>query len=205
MPLQAGKEGALVDALKRAEIAVALDEEDSWSRAMLGLSLFELGQDDEAEIQCRRAVDLNPNDADANAILGNNLVYYGRVDEGREWIEKAMRLNPFPPSWYHWYRALMEYSSRQYDEAARSINRIRPPDRWHRALLAACYAQLDRTDEARTEITAFVEVRRRELEERGEPMPADTIELASFRANRYRQQGDRDHFLDGLRRAGLTG
>ncbi len=64
---------------------------------------------------------------------------------------------------------------------------------------------MGRMDEARTEIAAFVEARRRELEERGEQMPVDTIELASFRANRYRQQADRDHFLDGLRRAGLTG
>ncbi len=60
-------------------------------------------------------------------------------------------------------------------------------------------------DEARIEIAAFVEARRRELTERGEPMPADTIELASFRANRYRRQADHDHFLDSLRLAGLTG
>ena len=169
------------------------------------VTLFELGQDDEAETQCRRAVALNPNDADANAILGNNLVYYGQLDEGREWILKAMRLNPYPPSWYHWYRALLEYSSRQYEEAAKCVNRIRPHDRWHRALLAACYAQMGRAEDARVEITAFVEARRAELEARGEPMPEDTIELATFRANRYRRQADHDHFLEGLRLAGLTG
>ena len=103
------------------------------------------------------------------------------------------------------YQALVEYSSHRYDEAAKSINRCRPHDRWHRAFLAACCAQMGRMDEAHIEIAAFIEVRRRELEERGEQMPVDTIELASFRANRYRQQADRDHFLDGLRRAGLTG
>ena len=48
---------------------------------------------------------------------------------GREWITKAMRLNPFPPSWYHWYRALLEYSSQNYEDAASAIRRIRPLDR----------------------------------------------------------------------------
>ena len=205
VPLESGKKGALEEALKYAETAVSLDEDDSWPRAILGLTHYELGQDDEAESQCRRAVTLNPNDADANAILGVLMVYFGNVEEGREWITKAFRLNPYPHPWYHWYRGLVAYASCEYDEAARSINRCRPLDRWHRAFLAACYAQMGRPEEAHTEITAFVEARRRELEERGEPMPADTIELASFRANRYRRQADRDHFLEGLRLAGLTG
>mgnify|MGYP002630864525 CR=1 FL=1 len=205
VPLQTGKEGALEEALKHAEMAVALDEDDSWSRAMLGLTLFELGQDEESEIQCRRAVVLNPNDADANAILGNNRVYHGDVDEGRKWIEMAMRLNPFPPSWYHWYCNLLEFSSQNYEEAARCINRIRPLDRWHRAYLAACYARLGRMDEARAELDFFIEARRRELEECSEQMPENTIELAMFRANRYRRQSDRDNFLDALRLAGLSG
>ncbi len=205
VPLQVGKEGALEEALTHAEMAVALDDDDSWSRAMLGLTLYELGQDEESEFQCRRAVALNPNDADANAILSNIRTYHGVVDEGREWIEKAMRLNPFPPSWYHWYRNLMEFSSRNYEEAARCINRIRPLDRWHRAYLAACYARLGRMDEARAELAVFIEARRRELKKRGEPMPENTIELAMFRANRYRRQSDRDNFLDALRLAGLSG
>ncbi|MCH8112380.1 MAG: hypothetical protein IH905_10595 [Proteobacteria bacterium] len=152
VPLQASREGALADAQRHAETAAALDDEDSWSRAILGLARYELGHDEEAEIQCRRAVELNPNDADANAILGVLMVYFGRLDEGREWITKAMRLNPFPPSWYHWYRALLEYSSQNYEEAASAIRRIRPLDRWHRALLAACYAQIGRIEEARTEL-----------------------------------------------------
>ncbi len=204
VPLQAAREGALEDALKHAEIAVTLDEEDSWSRAMLGMTLYELRQDDEGEIQCRRAVALNPNDADANIIRGVWLVYLGNVEEGREWITKAFRLNPYPPSWYHWYRNLLEFSSRNYEEAARSINRIRPLDRWHRAYLAACYARMGRMEEARAEIKAFVEARRTELVGRGEPMPEKLIDLASWRAERYRRQADRDHFLDGLRLAGLT-
>jgi TolB-like protein len=136
VPLQAGRKGALDDALKHAETAAALDDEDSWTRAMLGLTLYELGEDEDAETQCRHAV--------------------------------ALTL-----------------------------------DRWHRALLAACFAQVGRVNEARTEIDMFVAARHEEIKSQGRPIPTDNLELAAFRANRYRRQEERDHFLDGLRKAGL--
>ena len=206
LPVESSKEGALDDALSCAETAVALDDEDSWAHAMLSLALFECRQDQDAEIQARRAVALNPNDADAAAILGVILVYFGRVDEGRDWIAKAMRLNPFPPRWYHWYQALACYSARDYDQAVGAIKQIRPLDRWFHAYLAACYAQMDRMEEARAEIAVFVKARQRELlEARSEPLRAQTLDLALERASRYRNKADRDHLLDGLRRAGLTG
>ena len=85
-----------------------------------------------------------------------------------------------------------------------SLLNAMPLDRWHRAYLAACYARMGRMEEARAEIKAFVEARRTELVGRGEPMPEKLIDLASWRAERYRRQADRDHFLDGLRLAGLT-
>ena len=35
--------------------------------------------------------------------------------------------------------------------------------------------------------------------------PANNLDLARVRADRYRNPRDRDHFLDGLRKAGLAG
>ncbi len=198
------REETLGNALKSAEEAVALDDEDSWSHAMFALALFENRQDEEADIQSRRAVALNPNDADANAILGVILVYFGRIEEGREWIAKAMRLNPFPPGWYHWYQALSFFSSREYEKTIRAFKEIRSLDRWGHAYLAACNAHLNRMDEARAEIAIFIETRQRELQARGDPLPANTLDLARARANRYRTEADQNHLLDGLRKAGLT-
>jgi TolB-like protein len=204
LPVGYSTEDSLTNALASAKVSVELDDEDSWSHAMFAMALFENKQDEEAEIQGRRAVALNANDADANAMLGVILVYLGRIDEGREWIEKAMRLNPFPPEWYHWYRALAYFSGRSYEEAIHAFKEIRSLDRWGHAYIAACHAHLKELEEARTEVSIFVDARRRELLERGEAFPSQTLELARVRANRYRIQADRDHLLEGLRKAGLS-
>jgi hypothetical protein len=58
--------------------------------------------------------------------------------------------------------------------------------------------------EARSALNAFVKERHLELRQNGEPAPADNPALARIRADRYRLAGDRKHFVDGLRKAGLV-
>ena len=84
------------------------------------------------------------------------------------------------------------YSGREYEQAIRALKEMRSLDRWSRGLLAACYAQISRPDDARAEMDAFIDERERALD------------LALSRADRYRNTLDREHFLDGLRKAGLT-
>src|SRR6185437_12288681 len=106
---------------------------------------------------------------------------------------------------YHWYHALALYSGREYEQAVKALMEARSLDRWSHGLLAACYAQMGRLGEARSEAGAFVRERSRELNENGDALPANTLDLARARAGRYRDPADREHFLDGLRKAGLTG
>ena len=61
-----------------------------------------------------------------------------------------------------------------------------------------------RFDEARSESNAFITERLGELKERGEAPPRTQLELAQARADRYRNPSDREHLLEGLRKAGLT-
>jgi hypothetical protein len=49
----------------------------------------------------------------------------------------------------------------------------------------------------------FINIREKELKERGESVPASALDLVLERADRYRNQVDRSHFLDGLRKAGF--
>jgi adenylate cyclase len=181
-------------ALGAVQTALALDNEDGWSHAIHGFILFLRRRDDEAEAAFRRAVALNPNDADTAAFLANVLVYWGRWQEALDWFVQADRLNPYPPGWYHWYRALALYSGREYEQAVRAIREIRPLFPMCHAYLAACHAQLDRPDEAEAELAAFT----------GGGGGNTALELARERADRYRDPADRDHFLDGLRKAGLA-
>jgi adenylate cyclase len=192
------------EALRHIETALDIDESDAWSHGVFGQLLFLLRKDDEAEIHFKRALALNPNDADVAAVFANILVYWGRWREALSWIDTAKPLNPLPPNLYHWYHALALYSGREYEQAVKALKEMRSLDRWSHGLLAACYAQIGRLDEARSELDAFIDERERELKERGEAPPRSRLELVQSRADRYRNPLDGEHFLDGLRKAGIT-
>jgi TolB-like protein/Flp pilus assembly protein TadD len=193
----------LDDALREIETALDLDEDDAWSHGVFAQLLFLRGEDDRVEQHFNRALLLNPNDADVAAVFANILVYWGRWREALTWIGTAKRLNPFPPNLYHWYHALALYSGRRYREAIATLKQARAFHCWSHGLLAGCYAQLGLHKEARSALNAFVRERHLELRQNGEPAPADDRELARLRADRYRRAGDRKHFIDGLRKAGL--
>jgi tetratricopeptide (TPR) repeat protein len=194
----------LDEALRDIETALEIDDGDAWSHGVFAQLLFLRNEDAKAEIHFSRALALNPNDADVAAVFANILVYWGRWREALTWIGAAQRLNPFPPNLYHWYHALALYSGREYERAIKALMEARSLDRWSHGLLAACYAQMGRLREAQSEADAFVGERRRELNANGEAAPEKTLDLARARAERYRQPTDRQHFLDGLRKAGLT-
>jgi adenylate cyclase len=195
----------LDDALREIETALDIDDSDAWSHGVFAQLLFLRKEDDQAEIHFNRALAFNPNDADVAAVFANILVYWGRWREALTWIGAAKRLNPFPPNLYHWYHALALYSGHEYEQAVKALKETRSLDHWSHGLLAACYAQMGRLEEARSESDAFVRERHRGLSENGEAPPANDLDLARARADRYRNPIDREHFLDGLRKAGLTG
>jgi len=194
----------LDEALREMQTALDIDDGDAWSHGVFAQLLFLLNEDDKAEIHFNRALTLNPNDADVAAVFANILVYWGRWREALAWVGTAKRLNPFPPNLYHWYHALALYSGREYEQAVKALIEARGLDRWSHGLLAACHAQMGQLAEAQSEAEIFVSERRRELTANGQVAPASTIELAQTRAERYRNPADREHFLDGLRKAGLT-
>ena len=193
----------LDDALQEIETALDLDEDDAWSHGVFAQVLFLRDEDDRAEQHFKRALLLNPNDADVAAVFANILVYWGRWREALVWIGAAKRLNPFPPNLYHWYHALALYSGRRYREAIATLRQARAFHCWSHGLLASCHAHLGMHKEARSALNAFVRERHLELHQSGQPVPANDLELARLRADRYRRASERKHFIDGLCKAGL--
>ena len=195
----------LDEALGEMETALDIDNSDAWSHGVFAQLLFLRHEDEKAQIHFNRALALNPNDADVAAVYANILTYWGRWREALAWIGTAKQLNPFPPNLYHWYHALALYSGREYEQAVKVLIEARALDRWSHGLGAACHAQLGRLAEARSEAELFVDARCLELTANGQVAPASTLDLARPRAERYRKPADREHFLEGLRKAGLTG
>jgi adenylate cyclase len=186
------------DALERANAlarqAVALDSTDYRVHLLLGYILEHRGQFAEALFHYEQALALNANDADATAHMGNLQIGLGRFDEALDWFKRAVRLNPFHPAWYLYGIGLAHYGARQYEQAIAplrmAVSRF-PTFITPRRHLAAAYAQMGRMQEARTEVEVL-----RKLD--------PSLSLASYRKRlRYEKVADQEHYLDGLRKAGL--
>ena len=68
---------------------------------------------------------------------------------------------------------------------------------------AASYARLGQDEQARSAAEEFVEVAGAGMAECGAPLPESWLDFLAQRAP-YKRQEDLDHYLGGLRKAGLT-
>jgi TolB-like protein len=185
-------------AAERAALAaLQADSEDPWAHHALG-SVYLLAQryeDSLAEFEL--ALKLNPNFAHAQAYYGLSLSYSGRWREADEAARRALRLSPRDPlvPVYLGIAAYAQFIGRHYDEAIRlSHESLRQRGDFvgaHRVLTAAAGMAGD----AELAKTALVELRRAQ----------PNVSLAWIVSNMpIRHEADREHYLDGFRRAGLA-
>jgi TolB-like protein/Tfp pilus assembly protein PilF len=179
-------------ALRDARRAVELDEDDARCHIVLGYVYLCMRQLEPAEFHHRRGIALNPNDAHVTTHMGLLSAYLGNSADAIQWINKALRLNPYPPEWYRTWLGMAYYVGRHYEQAIANLNPRMAPGPWGRMYSAASFAQLNRMDEARAQLAEC-----RALRPRGSLM-----EYAS--AEPFKNAGDRDHLIQGLRKAGLS-
>lgn len=104
----------------------------------------------DAEEQCyRKSVELNPSDANAIAALAIVRVARGDHEGGLSMFREAFRLNPYHPEWYWIDYGSILYTCEKYEEAIEAYSHRREPHVWVLTRVAACYAQLNRMDEAK--------------------------------------------------------
>ena len=179
-------------AFESAQKAVALDPWEAEAHWALGGVYFWIKhQYDRGIAEYERAHELNPNHADILADWGWALAMIGKVEEGIEKMQKAMRLNPYSPDWYLEGLGTGYYHSRRYEEAIAALNRMSRSNPSSGVYLAASYAQLGREAEAQA-MTAGI------LEAAPDFSGAHWAEMQP-----YKNQADRDHYVEGMRKAGL--
>ena len=181
---------ALDQALKYARESVALDNTDARGYSELGFVYLYSKEHDLAINAYKQALMLNPNDADIMADMGDALDHSGKPEEAIKLLSKAMLLNPFYPDQYLWSLGGAYYSLRRYDEAIETLLRMNNPAEGRR-LLAASFAQLGRQKEAQEHAAKVL-------------LAHPDFSLANWaRVLPDRYPEDTEHFIEGLRKAGL--
>jgi len=177
--------------------AIQIDGEDSWShQALAHVHLFARRFDDSiAEFEL--ALRLNPNFALAQGFYGLVLSYCGRWEEADLAANRALRLSPRDPfaAIYYGIAAYAQFLGRHYDKAmqlAREALRQRADFVGaHRVLVAAA----GMSGQMGVAKSALAELRRAQ----------PNVSLAWLHDRLpVKNDADREHYLEGFRRAGLT-
>jgi tetratricopeptide (TPR) repeat protein len=181
---------------RAALAAVEADSEDPWAHHGLGyVYLFERRFEDSlAEFEV--ALRLNPNFSLAQAFYGAALCYCGRWQEGDRATRRALRLSPRDPfsALYYGIAAYSQFIGRNYDEAIRLAHEaLRHRGDFvggHRVLTAAAG------------MAGKNEVAKVALQELRRAQPNITLAWVASELP-MKHLADREHYLEGLRRAGL--
>jgi len=178
--------------LSTARKALSIAPDHYASHWALGTIYTYLKQFDQAVAAYDRALELNPNDASLLAGSSELMFYMGKSDEAIGRLHRAMRLNPHHPQWYKAYLAAAYFEDRQYDNAIKTskpLIGIGMPNTHNR--LAASYAYLGNMEKAKDHAAKVLEQE-----------PIFSIQIFA-KSRSYRERSDLEHYLEGLRLAGL--
>ena len=182
---------------RAALAAVRCDREDAWAHAALGSVYFSTRRLDDALSEFEQALALNPNFSLAQGYYALALSYAGRPAHAFEAAQKAIRLSPRDPSLaiYIGIAGYARFTERRYDEAiALAREAIR-----HRGDLTGAYRVLA-VSAGMSGDKPLAAMALRQLR-RVQP----NISLAWIASQLpWNGEADREHYLEGFRRAGLN-
>jgi adenylate cyclase len=188
-------------ALDHAGRAIQIDPTDATAHAAFARALWMSGRHAESLAEADLAVGLDPNSAAAHGAQGGARLWGGRPRAAIEPLQIAMRLSPFDPLfplWLH-FIARAHYWAGDYIAsitAARKLLHSVPNFRQVYNTLIAAFGQTGQVDEAHLVmaegLARFGEGFRRFM----------LLPLAELRELRPE---DREHLIDGFRKAGLAG
>ncbi len=187
----------VVPVARRAALAaIRADSEDAWAHNALGSVYLFTRHFDDSLAEFELALRLNPNFALAQGYYSLALSYAGHWEQADEAARRALRLSPRDPfvAVYNGIAAYAHFVGRDYDEAMRLAREaIRARGDFvgaHRVLTSAAGMA------GQTEVAAAA------LQELRRVQP--NISLAWIASEMpMKQDADREHYLEGFRRAGL--
>lgn len=185
---------ALDRASQLAYDALRFDPNSPFAHAQVGFVLGFQRQFDASIAEFERATALNPSYPDWRFAL--TLIIAGDSSRAILAAQANKRTDPFyPPNAALWLGAanyLLERYSEALPHLREAVTRA-PRTRVGHIWCAANYAQMGLLDEARREVAEAIRID-----------PDFTMAVAARMASVCRYQGDSEHYLEGLRKAGVT-
>jgi TolB-like protein/predicted Zn-dependent protease len=117
-------------------------------------------QYDEAIREARQAIFMDPNDPNGHLIMAFGLIMSGRPKEAIDFANKAIKLDPFNPGRPLAFLGLASFSNGEIEKAIEFTKRAlrnNPKLYRQRAVLAACYGLLGRTEKAKPVLDSYTE------------------------------------------------
>ena len=152
---------------------------------------------DDSLAEFELALRLNPNFSLAQGYYGLALAYCGRWEEGDLAARRALRLSPRDPfsAIYCGIAAYAQFVGRNYDEAMRLVARGYPTTRRFRRRPPGAHRGSRHGRPSEVATAALQELRRAQ----------PNISLAWIESEMpIQREADRNHYLEGFRRAGLA-
>ncbi len=177
--------------------AIQADREDAWAHTALGSVYFSTRRLDHSLAEFELALQLNPNFSLAQGYYALALSYCGRWQESHDAARRAIRQSPRDPSLaiYYGIAAYAQFVGRNYPEAialARDAIRQRGDLTGAYRVLTVAAGMAGETEVA---AAALAELRRTQ----------PNISLAWIATQLpWKLESDREHYLEGFRRAGLS-
>ena len=187
------KPAALERAHGFARKSIQLGPDQPIAHAQLGRVLTFEGRHEQAIAEFEKAVALNPNFTDW--WFGMALLRAGEPTRAITVIEMHMRYDPFCSPWALGQLGLAHYMLKECSKALPPLRELTlrlPNMRQGHVFLAANLAQLGQLDEAHAEAAEILRID-----------PKYTIDGTQRQLALFKRTEDVEHFLDGLRKAGL--
>lgn len=207
-----GLTDSAIDCCEAALKAVQLDPADAAARCALGKAHILKRQHEEAILEFEAALGLNANLASACHGLGAAYVFSGKLGDAIPYLERACRLSPCDQHMGDILerRADAHLLMRDHDQAVRLAEQAlrHPPFGWSRhAVQISALGHLGRLDEARTVLGELLRHQPDFTLEfvRKTHLFAGQVALAYVSEPQlFTDQDEVAHYLDGLRKAGVT-
>jgi adenylate cyclase len=174
--------------------AVALDDSLSFAHFVLSSAYLWRKQHDQATVEAERAIDLDANSAQGYSALGSVLVFAGRPNEAIPLYEKALRLDPQNRALYFNAVGWADRVAGRCEEALAPLKEaltLAPNAQQPHFVLAGCYVELGRLEEAQAEAAEIMRLN-----------PNFSMERVT-RNVPYKDKAFRDRYFAIQRKAGL--